>query len=250
MKKCLSLLGVATLVVAVPFVPLSAEDAPANPAAKAIEKKDKGWVARHEKFLARTKKGGVDVVFLGDSITQGWEGAGKKVWADTFAPLKAGNYGIGGDQTGHVLWRISAGKELEGIDPKAAVIMIGTNNTGGNTPEQIAGGIKAIVDTLRKDKPTMKILLLGVFPRAGKKPDKEATATPAADLHPKIKAINDIIAKYADGSNVVYLDIGAKFLDKEGNLPKAIMPDYLHLSEKGYGIWADAIKDELAKLLK
>jgi lysophospholipase L1-like esterase len=245
----------ALLLVAVVLVPVCAEDKETkkdekpNPAAKASDRKDKGWVSRHEKFLAQTKKGGIDVVFLGDSITQGWEGSGKKVWAETFAPFKAGNYGIGGDQTGHVLWRITEGKELEGIDPKAAVIMIGTNNTGRDSAGQIAAGIKAIVEELHKQKPSMKILLLGVFPRSGAKIEKDATEAKADQLQPKIKQINDIIAKLDNGTTVKYLDIGGKFLDKDGNLPKAIMPDYLHLSEKGYQIWGDAIKDEVKKLL-
>jgi lysophospholipase L1-like esterase len=190
------------------------------------------------------------VAFLGDSITQGWEGNGKKVWAEVFAPLKAANFGIGGDQTGHVLWRITTGKELEPIKPKVAVMMIGTNNTHGHSAEQIAGGVKAIVEELHKQKPDMKVLLLGVFPRSGAKIDKTATRATAEQLQPKIKKINDLIAKLDDGKMVVYKDIGEKFLDKEGGLPKDIMYDYLHLTPKGYQIWADAIKGDVEKLLK
>lgn len=230
---------------------LADDKKPAGPAAKPIERLSQaGWKNRHEKFLAQTKKGGIEVAFLGDSITQGWEGAGKKAWESTFKPLNAGNYGIGGDQTGHVLWRITEGKELVGIDPKAAVIMIGTNNAGAHTAEQIAEGITAIVRELRKQKPTMKILLLGVFPRSGAKIDKEAKGAMAGQLQPKIKQINEIIAKLDDGKAVFYKDIGGKFLDADGGLPKAIMPDYLHLSPKGYEIWADEIKAEVEKLTK
>jgi len=177
-----------------------------NPAAKPLNRD----VPRHKQFLKIVEKGEGDVIFLGDSITQGWEGAGKKAWADNFAPLKAVNLGIGGDQTGHVLWRITEGKELEPLKPKAAVIMIGTNNTGGHSAEQIAGGIKAIIDELQKQKPDMKILLLGVFPRASA--PKDTKVAPAEKLNPKIKAINEIIAKYDDGKNVFYKDIGGKFL--------------------------------------
>lgn len=209
----------------------------------------KGWKDRHEKFLAQTKKGDIDVVFLGDSITQGWEGAGKKAWEEHFKPLKAGNYGIGGDQTGHVLWRITTGKELDGIDPKVAVIMIGTNNVGGHSAEQIAEGITAIVKELRRQKPKIKVLLLGVFPRSGARIDKGATVATAKQLQPKIKQINAIIAKLDDGKNVHYKDIGDKFLDSDGGLPKKLMPDYLHLSPQGYTIWAEAIKPDVEKLL-
>src|SRR6185437_4807638 len=136
------------------------------------------------------EKGDADVIFLGDSITQGWEGNGKKVWAEHFAPLKAVNLGIGGDQTGHVLWRITEGKEIDPIKPKVAVIMIGTNNMGRNSAEEIAGGVKAIVQELRKQKPEMKILLLGIFPRSAKATDM---------IRDKIKATNAIISKLDDG---------------------------------------------------
>src|SRR3954471_10969737 len=149
---------VRRLAAAVPLfavllaAPLAAQD---NPAAKP-ENRD---IPRHKQFLEKVAKGEGDVIFLGDSITQGWETNGKEAWAKTFAPLKAVNLGIGGDQTGHVLWRITEGKELDPLKPKAAVIMIGTNNMGGYSAEDIAGGIKGIVEELRKQKPQMKILL-------------------------------------------------------------------------------------------
>ena len=217
-----------------------------NPAVKPINRD----VPRHKQFLEIVKEGKGDVIFLGDSITQGWEGAGKKAWADTFAPLKAVNLGIGGDQTGHVLWRITEGKEIDPLKPKAAVIMIGTNNTGAHSAEQIAGGIKAIVEELRKQKPEMKILVLGVFPRQGPGVKKEDPAAPADKLNPKIKEINAIVSKLADGKHVFYKDIGEKFLNKDGALERKVMPDLLHLSPEAYEIWAAAIKDDVAKLVK
>jgi lysophospholipase L1-like esterase len=222
---------------------IGADEKP-NPAAKNLNRD----VPRHKEFLKRIEKskGVGDVIFLGDSITQGWEGNGKAAWKKHFADFKPVNLGIGGDQTGHVLWRITDGKELEHLKPKAAVIMIGTNN--GHTAEQVAGGIKAIIDELKKQKPHMKILLLGVFPRGGA--PKDAKVAPAKNLSPKIKAINEIIAKYDDGKVVFYKDIGGKFLDKEGGLPKSIMYDYLHLTPAGYEIWATAIKEDVEKLLK
>ena len=216
-----------------------------NPAVKPLNRDND----RHKKFLQIVAKGEADVIFIGDSITQGWEGAGKKAWADHFAPLKAVNLGIGGDQTGHVLWRITEGKELEPIKPKVAVMMIGTNNTGQHTAEQIAGGIKAIIEELHKQKPEMKILLLGVFPRAGGI-KKEDTAAPPEKLNSKIKAINEIIAKYDDGKTVFYKDIGAVFLESDGSLSRKVMPDLLHLSPEAYDRWAMAIKDDVVKLLK
>jgi lysophospholipase L1-like esterase len=217
--------------------PAISQDAKENPATKPLNRDN----ARHKKFLTIVAKGEADVIFIGDSITEGWEGAGKKAWADNFTPLKAVNLGISGDQTGHVLWRITEGKELEPIKPKAAVIMIGTNNMRSHSSEQIAGGVKAIVEELRKQKPEMKILVLGIFPRSAKAEDQ---------IRDKIKQANDIIAKLDDGKMIFYKDIGEKFLDKDGTLDKKIMPDLLHLSTAGYEIWATAIKDDLAKLLK
>ena len=219
------------------LAPAFAGDVKVNPAVKTLNRDN----ARHKQFLKVVEKGEGDVIFLGDSITQGWEGSGKKAWAESFAPLKAVNLGIGGDQTGHILWRITDGKEIEPLKPKLAVIMIGTNNTGAHTAEQIAGGIAAIVAELQKQKPEMKILLLGVFPRSAKAEDKIRT---------KIKEINAAIAKLDDGKKVVYKDIGEKFLDKDGGLDKKIMPDLLHLSEEGYGIWAKAIEDDVKTMLK
>lgn len=219
------------------------KDAKENPAVKPLNRD----IPRHKQFLKIVEKGEGDVIFLGDSITHGWEGQ-KKTWDEAFGAHKPANLGIGGDQTGHVLWRITEGKEIEPLKPKLAVIMIGTNNTGGHSAEQIAGGIKAIIDELKKQKPGIKVLLLGVFPRASAA--KDVTVVPADKLNPKIKAINDIISKYADDKTVFYKDIGPKFLNAEGGLDRKVMPDLLHLSAEGYKIWGDAIKEDVAKLVK
>lgn len=225
--------------------PLAAQDTKDNPAVKPINRD----VKRHKEFLKVVEKGEGDVIFIGDSITHGWEvKAAKKVWDESFGPFKPVNLGIGGDQTGHVLWRLTEGKEIEPLKPKLAVIMIGTNNTGAHSADQIAGGIKAIIAELQKQKPDMKVLLLGVFPRAGGV-EKGADA-PKEKLNPKIKQINEIIAKFADNKKVFYKDIGGKFLNADGGLERKVMPDLLHLSEEGYKIWADAIKEDIAKLVK
>ncbi|HKD37178.1 MAG TPA: platelet-activating factor acetylhydrolase IB subunit, partial [Pirellulales bacterium] len=201
--------------------------------------RDPGWVKRHEGFVEIAKKGGVDLLFLGDSITDGWRGGGKAVWEKNFAPLKAANFGIGGDRTEHVLWRLQHG-ELDGIKPKLAVLMIGTNNLGANKDEEIAAGVKAIVEELHKQTPETKLLLLGIFPRGMKADD------PARD---RIKHINTIISKLDDGRTVKYLDIGDKFLEANGTLPKSIMPDALHPNAKGYEIWAEAIAPTVKEML-
>src|SRR3954447_8684403 len=154
-------------------------------------------IQRHQDFLKRIEasKGMGDVIFLGDSITQGWEG--QKAWQEHFGSLKPVNLGISGDQTGHVLWRITEGHELDHLNPRAAVIMIGTNNIGGHSAEQIAGGIRAIVKEVRKQQPDAKILLLGVFPRAPFKKGEKAAAKDK--LNKKVGEINAIISKLDDG---------------------------------------------------
>ena len=195
------------------------------------------WMELHQSFLKKAQEGDVDLLFLGDSITQGWGGA-KKTWDRFYGPRKAANFGIGGDRTEHVLWRIKNG-ELQGIEPKVIVLMIGTNNAGGSTPDEIAQGITAIVHELRDRLPKSKILLLGVFPRSQK---------PSA-IRERLKSVNQQIAKLDDGSNVRYLDIGKAFLNEDGTIPKEIMPDYLHLSQKGYRLWAEAMEPTLWSML-
>jgi lysophospholipase L1-like esterase len=266
------------------FLPSAAaqEKATDNPAVRKLDRD----IPRHKDFLKRIEesKGAGDVIFLGDSITHGWEG--QKAWQEHFGSFKPVNLGIGGDQTGHVLWRITDGHELDHLNPKAVVIMIGTNNTGGHSAEQIAGGIKAIALELKHQKPGIKVLVLGVFPRGNsfdaersleqitagiqpineelkkEKPDlkllnarlrkleQQRGTIPASKLNKKIFEINAIIAKLDDGKTVFYKDIGKEFLDQNGGLSGDIMPDYLHLSAKGYDLWGRAIKADIEKILK
>jgi lysophospholipase L1-like esterase len=236
---CLSL---AALVLA---APAHAQDAKKeNTAIKPAVKNEE----RHKVFVDIAKKGHHDVVFLGDSITDAWGGeghnaraSGTDVWKERFEQLHAVNFGIGGDRTQHVLWRIENG-ELEGYKPKAAVLMIGTNNLGANTDEEIAEGIKAVVEAIHKKQPHTKVLLLGIFPRGQQPTDKNRD---------RIKNINKTIAKLDDGGKTVkYLDFGDKLVEKDGTISKDIMPDFLHLTKKGYEIWADAIDKPLKDLTK
>jgi len=197
---------------------------------------------RHDQINEVVKKnqGNIDLVLIGDSITQGWEGAGKDVWAKHYTPRRAANLGIGGDRTQHVLWRLENGN-IDGIKPKLAVLMIGTNNSNGNdnTAEEIGAGITAIVEKLRKDLPETKVLILAIFPR-GEKPNPQREKNAKA---------SEIASKLADDKSVFFLDIGPKFLAADGTLTKEIMPDYLHLSPKGYEIWAESIEPTVAKLM-
>lgn len=198
------------------------------------------WVKRHESFNERAKKGDVDLVFIGDSITQAWENNGKEVWAKYYSHRKAMNLGISGDRTQHVLWRLQNGN-IEGISPKVAVLMIGTNNSNGqdNTAEEIGDGITTIVKRLREKLPKTKILILGIFPR-GEKPGEQRVKNAKA---------SKIAFKLADGKMIHYMDIGMHFLTIDKTLTKEIMPDYLHLTPRGYEIWAIAIEGKLRELL-
>lgn len=197
------------------------------------------WMKRHESFNARVKQGNVDLLFIGDSITQGWEGAGRKIWTEFYGKRNAVNLGIGGDRTQHVLWRLENGN-IEGVSPKLAVLMIGTNNSGDNSSQEIAEGVKAIVDKLRAELPETKVLVLAIFPRGADSNDPRRKVNEGA---------NEQIAKLADGKNVYYLDIGPEFLEDDGALSKEIMPDLLHLSERGYRIWAESIEPQVAELM-
>ncbi len=197
---------------------------------------------RHNQLNERTKAaaGKVDLVFIGDSITQGWEGAGKTVWEKHYAGRKTHNLGIGGDKTQHVLWRLENGN-LDGLDPKAAVVMIGTNNSGKdrNTPAEITEGVTGVISKLRAMRPQMKILLLGIFPRGQNFNDQRGS----------ILQVNQAIAKLADNQSVFWVDFGSLLINADGSISKDLMPDYLHLSTKGYEIWADAIEPKLVELL-
>jgi lysophospholipase L1-like esterase len=200
--------------------------------------RDANWTKRHDGFVEISKKGGVDFLLLGDSITDGWRGKGKGVYAEFFEPLKAANFGIGGDRTQHVLWRLQNG-ELDGITPKLCMLMIGTNN-GKDSAEDVAAGITSIVNEIHKKSPSTKVLLLGIFPR-GEKPNAGRE---------KNDKVNTIVQKLDDGGKAVkYLDIGGKFLAEDKSISKDIMPDFLHLSEGGYKIWADAVLPAVKEML-
>jgi lysophospholipase L1-like esterase len=212
-----------------------AENTATNPVPR-----DAKWVQRHEGFVKIAKQGGIDLLFLGDSITDFWRSRGAQVWKTYYGDRHAANFGISGDRTQHVLWRIEHG-ELDGIHPKVVVLMIGTNNTGNrNTPPEVIQGVTAVVNELKVKLPDSKILLLAIFPRGEKNAPQRA----------QIATINSAIAKLDDGKQVKFLDIGQKFLQPDGTLPRDIMPDLLHPNEKGYKIWADAMEPTLAKMLK
>ena len=196
------------------------------------------WMPRHLAVLNRIKQGNVDLIMVGDSITHYWEkNAGKQIWSQYYAKRNAVNMGFSGDRTQNLLWRLQNG-EIDGINPKLAVLLIGTNNRD-NTAEEIADGIKAVVCQLRTKLPNTKVLILAIFPR-GEKPSERRQKHAQASL---------LVSKIADEKWIYYLDIGSKFLENDGTLSKEIMPDALHPSQKGYKIWAEAMEPMIIKLM-
>lgn len=215
--------------------------------------RDEKWMTRHNTFNEISKKGEATLVFLGDSITQGWEGKGKATWEKFYAHRNAANFGIGGDRTEHVLWRLDNGN-FDGLKPKLIVLMIGTNNTGhvGRpqkelndaiyecSADQTFDGVELILRRLKAKAPQSKVLVLGIFPRGENNEDA---------MRKQNQATNAKIATLADGKRVHYLDIGQTFLQPDGTLTREVMPDLLHFSEKGYDMWAQAIEPKIKELL-
>jgi lysophospholipase L1-like esterase len=255
MKKSHSLLFIAALLVAVQVSAQTTVTAKAsavaevrrqNPAVIPVSREGNG-TNRQATVLqtAKDNTGPCDIAFIGDSITQGWEGSGKNVWKKFYGNRKCLNFGVGGDRTEHVLWRFEQG-QLAGIKPKVAVLMIGTNNSNKNkdgteqySELEILEGIQAILKQLRERCPDSKVLVLGIFPRSEKFSTQRG----------KLLQINQALARLADGKMTHYLDFGSQLVADDGSIPKAIMPDFLHLSERGYEIWAEAIEPKLKELL-
>jgi beta-glucosidase len=189
---------------------------------------------------AQEHPGDYDIEFIGDSITQGWEGRGSNVWAQYYGKRKVINFGVGGDRTQHVLWRFEQG-QLDGINAKVAVVMIGTNNSNkdDNTEADILEGVTAIVNQIRQRQPGTRILLLAIFPRG------HTFSTQRG----KILQVNEALAKLDDGKNIFYFDIGPQLIESDGSISKSMMADYLHPGQAGYEIWAAAIEPKLKEIL-
>ncbi len=232
--------------------PAAAIPAPLRPNTAIIPNLSRGFVKAHTNNFEIAKKGNIDLLFMGDSITDWWRSAGrgsnidgaipyggKAVFEKYFGSMKVANFGIAGDTTQGVLWRLQNG-EGQGYKPKAVMLMIGTNNTGRNSPPEIALGVADVVFELRKDFPDAKILLLAVFPRSG----------PTTKVRAQIDEINKIIPALHDNQHVFYMDIGSKFLAADGSIPRDIMSDGLHPTSKGYEIWAEAVHDTLVGFLQ
>ncbi|MDR3181891.1 MAG: GDSL-type esterase/lipase family protein [Planctomycetaceae bacterium] len=205
-----------------------------NKALVPVDRKDKWWTDRHAGNVEQMNKGETELLLIGDSITHGWD-SHKDLYGKYFGPYKPINLGFSGDQTQHVLWRLDH-LPLDKISPKAAQIMIGTNNIGSNssTPAETVEGIKAIVTKLQKQYPKLQIIVLKVFPRDEK---------PNGERRQRVDAINKELPAALKGlKNVKLVDINAGFLDADGTLPKGIMPDFLHPNKEGDDYWGKTVE--------
>lgn len=212
-----------------------------QPLGPATEPQEPFAMNRHEDFLAMAMRGNIDLLFMGDSITDWWARDGDVLWNEHFAPLGAANFGIAGDTTQGVLWRVRNG-ELEGFEARLIVHMLGTNNINRNENADIVAGNAAIVSEYRARQPQAQVLLLGVFPRGAE------ADTP---IRASIAEINRGLAALAESDpNVHFMDIGEAFLEPDGTLSVAVFPDGLHPNEEGYRRWADAIVDTVDELME
>lgn len=247
--RALQTLGLAAVLgcAAMTFAAQPSTPAAATPARldalTGAPKQDNGrFLQMHESFRHRAKEGPIGLLFLGDSITEGWHNA-PQVWKRHYGRYQPANFGISGDQTQHMIWRIE-----NGIAPKVVVLMLGTNNAGWNTGPEIAAADEKIVRLIRAKLPQAKILLLAIFPRGPRK-NGDGSLDDGVDKMAQINEANARLAKLDDGHAVRFLDINAKFYGSDGKIPASVMSDQLHPSIEGYQIWADAMQPLLDEMM-
>ncbi|HEX5051733.1 MAG TPA: GDSL-type esterase/lipase family protein [Planctomycetota bacterium] len=230
----------ATLPLFAQQPPQPDEKAP-NVAIVPAPRTDQGILARQAETVRRAKETDkAPVVFVGDSITQGWEGAGKEVWRRHFAELGALNLGVSGDRTEHVLWRLQQAP-ITHLDPKVVVLLIGTNNIGhqSSDAEQTLEGVRAVLDLLRTQAPGARILFVEIFPRGER----------MNAMRGDILQINQAVRSHVD-DNTRCLPVGDRWVRADGTIGKDMMPDFLHLTAAAYEQWAEALMPEIAAALR
>jgi lysophospholipase L1-like esterase len=236
----LTVFVVSTSALAEPWITVPARQPADVPSPKVLRSGQivPRFLSLHNRFKSIAAKGNGDLVFLGDSITRGWVRYAELFQAE-FQQYRPLNFGMNGNRTQNVLWRVQNG-ELNGLSPKIVVLMIGTNNVGPvlNTPAQIASGILAIISEIHHQSPSTRVLLLSILPRASASADQ------------KNVEVNALISQFADGDLVHYLDLRPSFLTPEGALNTAATRDGLHLNGTGYQLWADAMREPLAELMR
>ncbi len=199
----------------------------------------------HDSFLERGKAGPIGVLFVGDSIVNHWLNA-PAIWDKYYGKYQPANFGIPGDMTQNVIWRLEHG-EFDGIHPRVVVFMLGTNNTSGNTVAEIFAADKKIVDGIRAKIPETKVLLLGILPRESRPRGGIPALSPLMRV---IDAVNAQLATLDDGHNVRYLDLAPKFIGPDGQISAALMADGVHPTVAGFQVWADAMQPLLDEMYR
>ncbi len=239
--------GLAIVMICGTFAFTTPQDRGDGPSSVVPVARTDDWaIQRQNEVVARVRaaKSPTPIVFVGDSITQGWEGGGKATWDREIVPLAGAegslNLGVSGDRTEHVLWRLREAP-LTPLAPQAIVVLIGTNNLGHGSSDADATlkGMQSVVATLRSQCPKAKIVLVGIFPRGER----------MNPMRGDICQINQVLPRLAS-ENVIVIDFGAKLVRDDGTIDPAIMPDFLHLSPAGYDIWAQSIVPTLKSILK
>lgn len=204
------------------------------------EKREDAAEERYKSLDAQAKEKQPPVIFLGDSITDGWNGEGRSVWEKEIAPFHAINFGMGANRIEHLLWQVQHSALGTDYQPRLAVVLIGANNIFKiHSIVDIEGGMKSLLDDLRTRAPKMKVLVQGVFP-TGRQPGLRRLET---------KEINRRFARLCDGKQVIFFDFGDHLLTKEGVIPPEVSADATHLTAKGYEIWAENVVPKLKELL-
>ena len=217
-----------------------------NPAATAVTREGEWWPERHQAVLDKLVSN-PEMILIGDSIFHSLDNEDRQeVWTKYLDQYQTVNMGFSGDRTENVIWRLQNGS-LENINPKLAVILIGTNNTDGNhflsisTPDELAGGIWKICETVNQKLPDTKILLMGILPY-GYTPNYRNNIN---------KATNELISKFPEKNpSIHYIDIGHVYLDGENKVMGSLMPDYLHPNPEGHLLMFQALEDEISRLMK
>jgi len=199
------------------------------------------WCRRVSSNLNDPSREGARLVFMGDSITEGWRHAAKDVWDQYFSDYQALSLGVSGDQTQHLLWRLANG-EVDQLRPELLVLLIGVNNVGygGWSEADTAAGVKAVLSDLRRRLPETKIIHLAIFPAGASKDD---------EFRKKIQRTNELLQDIQI-PEVIFRDIGSAFMDADGGISSHVMYDYLHPTSEGYRRWAAALEPELTGLLR
>jgi lysophospholipase L1-like esterase len=260
MRRAFIVLNVLSLL---PLMIARAETGPERAAIRGVPRTDQNSRIAHEQMVAKARQGRIDLYFAGDSITRRWGSSDAQYadllanWKENFFGWNAGNFGWGGDTVQNVLWRLENG-ELDGVHPKVVVVMAGTNNLGSapapvagdgsdRKVEEIVAGIRAILDLVRAKAPAATVVLMGITPRNdgdhGRGERAKVTAATIARINERIAELAD------DGRKVRYLNINDRLADANGKLSEGVTLDGLHLSVKGYQVWADALKPVLTEIL-